>query len=95
MDFASARRRRRVCETCVVVRREGNSWQEELQLWFNGRILSETANRWVGNFLSVHRVRPATEDEDEGADEDLASDEEVVLEEADMADVLKNARRRT
>ena len=65
------------------------TWQESLENWFNGRILSETAKKNVGNFLSVHRVRPGGENEDCGADEDFVSDEELELQDIDLTDVLQ------
>ena len=50
------------------------TWQDALAYWLDGHILSAESMRYVSNFLSVYRVRPTEDDEDEAHSDDLASD---------------------
>ena len=65
------------------------TWEEAMTTWFHGGIICERSNRYIGNFLSVYRVRPGQEDDNDRADEDLASDEDVEVNHDDLEDVLK------
>ena len=60
-----------------------------MALWLDGGILCEEARRYVGNFLSVHRMRPV-DDDASGADnsDDLLSDEDLALSSDSLLDVL-------
>ena len=53
----------------------------------DGGILCEEAKNYVSNFLSVHRVRPADEG-NEGNSDDAASDPDVELVAADVAEIF-------
>ena len=54
------------------------TWQSAMQVWLDGRILSEEAKRYIGNFLSVHRVRPQDDmDSDLGNSDGFFSDQEL------------------
>ena len=64
------------------------TWQETLTHWLDGGILCEEAKRYVGNFLSVHRVRPRDDDEDDANSDDVVSDEELELTAADLEEAL-------
>ena len=44
------------------LRKVDETWQEALGAWLGGRILCKEAKKYVGNFLSVHRVRPDDDD---------------------------------
>ena len=48
------------------------TWQGALRSWLDGRILCEEARRYVGNFLSVHRVRPQDD-----MDSDIANSDDL------------------
>ena len=48
------------------LRRTDESWQDALGTWLHGHVLCEEARRYVGNFLSVHRVRPQDEASEDG-----------------------------
>ena len=65
-----------------------HTWQDALAFWLDGRILSAESMRYVSNFLSVYRVRPTEDDEDEAHSDDLASDEELEVSHASLADAL-------
>ena len=65
------------------------SWEEAMTKWFHGGLLCETSKRYVANFLSVYRVRPGKDDDLDIADEDMASDEELELEDDDLEEVLR------
>ena len=60
------------------LRKSIESWQDALATWLDGNIVCEEARRYVGNFLSVHRMRPV-DDDVSGADnnDDLLSDGEL------------------
>ena len=59
------------------LRKDGQSWQDSLQKWLDGQLLYLEAKRFVGNVLSVHRMRPRDEESDDGNSEDIVSDEEL------------------
>ena len=67
------------------VRITSASWEEALRRWLNGGILSAETRNHVGNFLSVHRVRPAA------ISDDAVSDAEVELEAADVQDLFRRS----
>ena len=71
------------------LRKSEECWQDALCRWLDGNILCEEARRYVGNFLSVHRVRPADEGSDVGNSDDVISDEELVLSSEALADALR------
>ena len=56
---------------------EHATWQMALGSWLDGGILSRESKRYVSNFLSVYRIRPTDDDEDEGNSDNLASDIEL------------------
>ena len=57
-----------------------NSWEAALKKWLDGNIISQESLRYVGNFLSVYRVRPRDPDDDARSDEDF-DDEKLVVDE--------------
>ena len=59
------------------LRRTDKSWQDALGTWLHEHVLCEEARRYVGNFLSVHRVRPQDEASEDGNSDDIVSDEEL------------------
>ena len=62
------------------LRKSTETWQEAMSVWLDGNIVCEEARRYVGDFLSVHRMRPV-DDDASGADNsgDILSGEDVVL----------------
>ena len=56
--------------------------------WLDGGVLCEEAKRYVGNFLSVHRVRPRNDDEDDANSDDVVSDEDLELTAEDLEEAL-------
>ena len=73
----------RVSDACSDVAYVGRlrppqlTWQDACQAWLDGGIVCEEAKRYVGNFLSVYRVRPQNDDDSEVHSSDVASDEEL------------------
>ena len=53
----------------ATLRQEGKSWEESLRAWLLSLPCEET-KRYVGNFLSVYRVRPENEAENSDDEED-------------------------
>ena len=53
-----------------------------------GQILCEAARRLVGNFISVHRVRPEDEASEDGNSDDIVSDEELQVSTDQLIDAL-------
>ena len=65
-----------------------NTWEDALKKWLDGNIVSQEALKYVGNFLSVYRVRPRDPNDDARSDEDF-DDEQLVLD----ASLLERAMR--
>ncbi len=65
------------------------TWQDAMSSWLDGGILSAESMRYASNFLSVYRVRPTDDDEDEAHSDDLASDEELEVSHASLTDALE------
>ena len=59
-----------------------------LDSWLDGGLLSEESKRYVGNFLSVHRMRPHDEESDCGNSDDIIEDEELQLSSATLEEAL-------
>ena len=59
------------------LRRPKETWEEALATWLSGNILCGEAARYVGNSLSVCRVRPADDGSEQGNSDDMVSDEEL------------------
>ena len=70
------------------LRGQDQTWQDALQLWLSGNVLCQEAKQYVGNFLSVHRMRPRDDDSDEGNSQDIVSDEELEISRASLKDAL-------
>ena len=72
------------------LRKSTESWQDAMSTWLDGNIVCEEARRYVGNFLSVHRIRPV-DDDASGADnsDDMLSDEELTLSSESLLDALR------
>ena len=71
------------------------TWQDALTTWLNGHILCEEQKRYVGNFLSVHRVRPQNDDSDaEANSDDIISDEELQVSSASLAEAKQRRGRK-
>ena len=62
------------------LRKSSETWQDAMSVWLDGNILCEESRRYVGNYLSVHRMRPV-DDDASAADnsDDLLSDEDLTL----------------
>ena len=67
------------------LRQKHMSWQESLTEWLDGNVVGLESVRYIGNFLSVYRVRPADPEDDAHSDEDV-SDEELILQNDDEVD---------
>ena len=59
-----------------------------MQSWFDGRILTQESKKYIGNFLSVHRVRPMDDDESDANSDDIVSDEELQMSAASLKEAL-------
>ena len=57
-------------------------------MWLDGGILCEEAKRYVGNFLSVHRIRPDDGGSDCGNSDDIIDDEELRVSSVSLPDAL-------
>ena len=60
-----------------------------LATWLDGNIICDESKRYVGNFLSVHRVRPTDDDDDQAHSDDIASDEELEVSHNSLEDALE------
>jgi len=70
------------------LRPAGTSWEEAMQVWFQGRVSCPQVQRIVGNFLAVHRMRPADDESDAGNSEDMLDDADVDVDHANLAQAL-------
>ena len=68
------------------LRNETDTWESSLRQWLTQLPSAET-KRYVGNFLSVHRVRPAAEADANSDDDD--ADEPFQLERMQLAEALR------
>ena len=61
--------------------KQGNeTWEAAMIQWLDGNIISEESKRYVGNFISIHRLRPGDETEDAVPNpDDLVQDERVYV----------------
>ena len=66
-----------------------DSWKDALAGWLDGGIISFESKRYVSNFLSVYRVRPCDDDDDDENSDNLASDEELEISHAGLAEALQ------
>ena len=71
------------------LRGECNTWQEALASWLDGGILCKESKRYIGNFLTVHRVRPSGDDSDDAPSDDQVSDEELEVSHARLNEALE------
>ena len=71
------------------LREQGFTWQDALATWLDGGVGCEETKRYVGNFLSVHRMRPQNDEVDDAHSSDMASDEELEVSHADLQEALK------
>ena len=71
------------------LRKSGESWDNALRTWLDGRVLTKESARHVGNFMSVYRVRPRDSTEEMQASDEDVSDEELVLDVEDLEEVLQ------
>ena len=71
------------------LRKSGESWDNALRTWLDGRVLTKESARHVGNFMSIYRVRPRDSAEEMQASDEDVSDEELVLEVEDLEEVLQ------
>ena len=65
------------------LRPDDKSWQEELDEWLSGNVLSEESVKYINHFMSVYRVRPRDVSDDVVSDGDF-SDAEFELTEQDL-----------
>ena len=72
------------------LRKSTDSWQEAMPSLLYGIIACEEARRYVGSFLSVHRMKPM-DDDASGADnsDDILGDEDVRLSSDTLLDALR------
>ena len=71
------------------LRADDETWQDALEVWLDGNVICQEAARYVGNFLSVHRMRPRDDDDsNDGNSQDIASDEELEISRHELADAL-------
>ena len=70
------------------LRSSTETWQEAMESWLDGRILTQESKKYIGNFLSVHRVRPMDDDESDGNSDDIVSDEELQVSAASLKEAL-------
>jgi len=70
--------------------KQGNeTWEAAMIQWLDGNIISEESKRYVGNFISIHRLRPGDESEDAVPNpDDLVLDERVYVTKDMLKDVL-------
>lgn len=61
------------------LRRAHQTWQQALESWLDGCLLSEESKRYIGNFLWVHRLRPHDAESDCGNSGGIIEDEELQL----------------
>ena len=61
-----------------------------MSVWLDGNIICEESRIYVGNYLSVHRMRPV-DDDASAADnsDDLLSDEDLTLSSESLLDALR------
>ncbi len=66
--------------TLQNLRQGCETWEAALTQWLNGNIICEESKLYVGNFISIHRLRPGEQDEDGMANpDDMVEDEEVYV----------------
>ena len=70
------------------LRKSEETWQTALRTWLDGNVLCEEARRFVGNFLSVHRVRTDDGDSEPENSDNIISDEELILSKEALDDAL-------
>ena len=72
------------------LRKSSETWQDAMSVWLDGNIICEESRRYVGNYLSVHRMRPV-DDDASAADnsDDLLSDEDLTLSSESLLDALR------
>ena len=69
------------------LRSEELTWQDTMREWLDGNLSCKESMRFVGNFLSVHRVRPQ-DDHNDIHSSDAFSDEELVVKNEDLETAL-------
>ena len=72
------------------LKRDCESWDTVLKEWLDGNIISEESRRYVGNFISMHRLRPGGGDDEGLANpDDMIEDEPVYVTADRLEDVLE------
>ena len=73
-----------------ALRKDSETWEGALRVWLDGNILCEESKRYIGNFMSVYRVRPGNDDDDAASENsaDMLSDEDLEVTKDMLADVL-------
>ena len=60
-----------------------------MESWFSRGVTCQEAKQYIGNFLSVHRMRPRDDDsEDDGNSQDIVSDQELEISRSTLHDAL-------
>ena len=74
---------------------QGVSWDEALTTWLDGYVVSKEAAQYVGNFLSVYRVRPGNDEDDTDVNSDDDVDDEALelKGDDDLAEALRTRVR--
>ena len=70
------------------LRQSHQIWQEALECWLDGNVLCQEAKRYIGNFMSVNRMRPRDDDSDAGNSEDIVDDEELEISRSSLTEAL-------
>ena len=76
-----------------ALRLSGLTWQEALREWLDGGLSCAEAKRYVGNFLSVYRIRPQIDDNDDAHSSDMATDEELEVSHAALQEAFETRVR--
>jgi len=65
----------------------GKTWDASMLHWFDGRVLCAETKKYLDNFLAVTRTRP--NDDEELQSDDQFSDDELVIDSHNFADVVR------
>ena len=72
------------------LRESDETWERALSRWLDGNVICSEAARYVGNFLSINRVRPADDESEDGNSDDDVSDKELEMSNSMLVEALKS-----
>jgi len=75
---------------CGRLRAKDDAWQDSLKAWLDGGIPCQESKRYIGNFMSVYRVRPRDMEDDEAHTSDAVSDEELQVKREQLEAALES-----